>query len=88
MRSGRQLFWGEMPPPLAVLVIRYATTVPEIVTSQAAHSNLRKTAMSLPDDQCQRIQAGERPLKVWREFRGLEITDLRRATHINVGRLE
>ncbi len=44
--------------------------------------------MTLPHDQSERIHAGERPLKVWREHRGLEVTDLRRATHISVGRLE
>ena len=40
--------------------------------------------MKLPPDQCQRIFAGEAPLKVWREFKGLEQTDLRRATAIRV----
>lgn len=37
--------------------------------------------MGLPHDQSDRIHAGERPLQVWREHRGLEVTDLRRATH-------
>ncbi len=44
--------------------------------------------MTLPHDQSDRIHAGERPLKVWREHRGLEVTDLRRSTRISVGRLE
>jgi transcriptional regulator with XRE-family HTH domain len=44
--------------------------------------------MTLPHDLSDRIHAGERPLKVWREHRGLEVTDLRRATRISVGRLE
>ncbi len=44
--------------------------------------------MTLPSDQSDRIHAGERPLKVWREHRGLEVTDLRRTTKISVGRLE
>ncbi len=44
--------------------------------------------MTLPHDQSDRIHAGERLLKVWREHRGLEVTDLRRATRISVGRLE
>lgn len=38
----------------------------------------------LPPDQCERIFAGESPLKVWREFRGMAQTDLRRATAIRV----
>jgi transcriptional regulator with XRE-family HTH domain len=44
--------------------------------------------MTLPHHQSDRIHAGERPLRVWREHRGLEATDLRRATKISVGRLE
>lgn len=44
--------------------------------------------MTLPPDQCERIFAGESPLKVWREFRGLAVTDLRRDTSIPVARLE
>jgi hypothetical protein len=44
--------------------------------------------MRLPPDQCERIFAGEAPLKVWREFRGLEVTDVRRETGIRVERLE
>jgi transcriptional regulator with XRE-family HTH domain len=40
--------------------------------------------LRLPPDQCQRIFAGEAPLKVWREFKGMEQTDLRRATAIRV----
>jgi transcriptional regulator with XRE-family HTH domain len=45
-------------------------------------------ALRLPPDQCERIFAGEAPLKVWREFRGLEQTDLRRATAIRVDAIE
>lgn len=30
----------------------------------------------LPDDQCERIFAGESPLKVWREWRGLSLVEL------------
>ena len=44
--------------------------------------------MRLPPDQCERIFAGEAPLKVWREFRDLAVTDLRRDTGIRVERLE
>ena len=44
--------------------------------------------MRLPPDQCDRIFAGEAPLKVWREFRGLAVTDLRRETGLSVERLE
>jgi transcriptional regulator with XRE-family HTH domain len=42
----------------------------------------------LPPDQCERIFAGEAPLKVWREFRGLAVTDVRKDTKISVARLE
>jgi hypothetical protein len=42
----------------------------------------------LPEDQCERIFAGEAPLKVWREFRELAVTDVRRDTGIRVERLE
>jgi transcriptional regulator with XRE-family HTH domain len=41
-------------------------------------------SVRLPPDQCERIVAGESPLKVWREFRGMAQTDLRRATAIRV----
>jgi transcriptional regulator with XRE-family HTH domain len=44
--------------------------------------------MRLPPEQCERIFAGEAPLKVWREFRGLAVTDVRRGTGIRVDRLE
>ncbi len=44
--------------------------------------------MRLPDDYCQRIYAGEHPVKVWREFRGMEQTDLRREAKIGVPRIE
>lgn len=44
--------------------------------------------MRLPPDQCERIFAGEAPLKVWREFRGLAVTDVRRETGLRVERLE
>jgi transcriptional regulator with XRE-family HTH domain len=44
--------------------------------------------MRLPPDQCERIFAGEPPLKVWREFRDLAVTDVRRDTKISVERLE
>lgn len=44
--------------------------------------------MRLPPDQCERIFAGEAPLKVWREFRDLAVTDVRRETGIRVERLE
>ena len=44
--------------------------------------------MRLPPDQCERIFAGEAPLKVWREYRDLAVTDLRRDTGIPVERLE
>jgi transcriptional regulator with XRE-family HTH domain len=42
----------------------------------------------LPSDDCERIFTGEAQLKVWREFRGLAVTDLRRDTKISVERLE
>lgn len=42
---------------------------------------------ALPPDQCERIFAGEHPLKVWREHLGLEQTDLRRVTKISVDRI-
>src|SRR3546814_2019348 len=41
-----------------------------------------------PADQCERLFIGESALRVWREFRGLEITDLRRDTGIAVERLD
>jgi transcriptional regulator with XRE-family HTH domain len=44
--------------------------------------------MRLPPDQCERLFAGEAPLKVWREFRGQAVTDVRRDTKISVARLE
>jgi transcriptional regulator with XRE-family HTH domain len=44
--------------------------------------------MSLSPEHCERIHAGEHPLKVWREIRGLEQTDLRRETKIAVGRID
>jgi transcriptional regulator with XRE-family HTH domain len=44
--------------------------------------------MRLPPDQCDRIFAGEAPLKVWREFRQLAVSDVRRDTGIRVERLE
>jgi hypothetical protein len=40
--------------------------------------------MRLPPGQCRRIFAGEAPLKVWSEFKGIEQTDLKRATAIRV----
>ena len=40
--------------------------------------------MRLPPDQCERIFAGEVPLKVWREFRGLEQSELREQSGIRV----
>lgn len=43
--------------------------------------------MRLPEDQCQRIYSGEQPVKVWREFRELEVTDLRRDSKISVERI-
>src|SRR3546814_11049586 len=39
-------------------------------------------------DLCERLFIGESALRVWREFRGLEITDLRRDTGIAVERLD
>jgi DNA-binding Xre family transcriptional regulator len=42
----------------------------------------------LPADECERIFAGEAPLKVWRELRGIAVTDLRRDTKISLKRLE
>jgi transcriptional regulator with XRE-family HTH domain len=42
--------------------------------------------MRLPP-QCERIFAGEAPLKVWRKFRELAVTDVRRDTGIRVERL-
>ena len=44
--------------------------------------------MRLPPDQCERIFAGEAPVKVWREFRERAVTDVRRDTGIKVERLE
>ena len=44
--------------------------------------------MRLPPEHCERIFAGEAPLKVWREFRDMAVTDLRRDTGIRVERLE
>ena len=44
--------------------------------------------MRLSPDDCERIFAGEPPLKVWREFREMAVTDLRRETGIRVDRLE
>src|SRR3546814_17498794 len=41
-----------------------------------------------PADQCERLFIGESALRVWREFRGLEITDLRRGNGIAVERLD
>lgn len=43
--------------------------------------------MRMPLHQCERIFAGEAPLKVWREFRGMAVTDVRRDTSIRVDRL-
>lgn len=43
--------------------------------------------MTLPQSECERIFAGESPLKVWREYRGLAQTDLRRDTGILVERI-
>lgn len=40
--------------------------------------------MTIPPAQCDRIAAGESPLKVWREHLGLDQTDLRRDTGISV----
>jgi transcriptional regulator with XRE-family HTH domain len=40
--------------------------------------------MTLPPDQCERLFSGVSPVLVWREFRGLAQTDLRRETGIRV----
>jgi len=54
----------------------------------SARRMVHKLGMSLPPDQCERIFAGETPIRVWREFRGLAVTDLRKETGIGVARLE
>ena len=42
----------------------------------------------LPDDQCERIFAGETPLAVWADYRGMDISQLRTASKVSVERLE
>lgn len=42
----------------------------------------------LPADLCERIFAGETPLQVWTDYRGMDISQLRTASNVGGERLE